>query len=337
MTRRSLAPLTLALVATACAASGCASSVSDDASGAEGPKRVTTTGGDASKVTLRVGVQKDGVRSILAASGALEGIPYKIDWSVFTFGPPLVEAAGADKIDVAGVGDTPPIFGAAGGADFRVIATQRFANHKDDTLLVPKGSTITDPKQLKGKTIAVSKGSSAHGFTLRLLDRLGIKPADVRLTYLVPADALAAFESGKVDAWTVWDPYVAQAEAAGARGIAGGPPEEQGYSFEIASTKAVENPDKAAALKDYVSRLQRAFAWARTHQTQWADAWAKESGLPKATTRAAVPRRISQFEGVTGQAVAFEQSLADTLTRHQVIPKKVDFSSIVTTGLAPSA
>jgi sulfonate transport system substrate-binding protein len=337
MTRRSIVPLTAALVATACAASGCASSVSDSASGAEGPKQATTAGGDAAKVTLRVGVQKDGVRSILAASGALKGIPYKIDWSVFTFGPPLVEAAGADKIDVAGVGDTPPIFGAAGGQDFRVVATSRFATRKDDALLVPKGSGITDPKQLKGKTIAVPKGSSAHGFILRLLDRIGLRQSDVRLSFLAPADGLAAFESGKVDAWAVWHPFVAQAEADGARAIAGGPPDEQGWAFEIASTKAVEDPDRAAALRDFLGRLQKAYAWARTHQDQWAVAWARESGLPVKTTRAAVPNRIQTYGGVTPDAAAFEQSLADTLTKHQVIPKKVDFSSIVTTGLAPGA
>ena len=339
MRRRHLALPTAALVAAACVvgASGCASSVSDDATGSDGPKQAKMVGGDASKVTLRVGVQKDGIRSILAASGALKGIPYKIDWSVFAFGPPLVEAAGADKIDVAGVGDTPPIFGAAGGSDFRVIATERFDNHKDDTLLVPKGSDITDPEQLKGKTIAVPKGSSAHGFTLRLLDRLGFDQSDVRLSFLAPADGLAAFSSGKVDAWAVWEPYVTQAEEQGARGIAGGQPDEDGWSFEIASTKAVENPDKAAALKDYISRLQRAFAWARTHQDEWADAWAKESGLPQATTRAAVPKRLASFTAVTPEAARFEQSLADTLTDHKVIPKKVDFSSIVTTGLVPGA
>jgi ABC-type nitrate/sulfonate/bicarbonate transport system substrate-binding protein len=326
----------LAAGLAALAAAGCQSSVSDDAADAQGPKQAAS-GGDASKVTLRVGVQKDGVRSILAASGALKGVPYKISWSTFTFGPPLVEAAGADKIDVAGVGDTPPIFGAAGGSDFRVVGALRFANRQDDTLLVPKGSSVTRPQQLKGKRIAVSKGSSAHGFTLRLLDRLGIKPSEVKLTYLVPADALAAFSSGKVDAWTVWDPFVSQAKAIGARGIAGGPPDEQGWSFEIASTKAVEDPDRAAALKDYLARLRRAFTWAADHQQAWADAWSKESGLPQATTRAAVPERIQELGPVTPQAVAFQQSLADTLAKHQVIPKQVTFSEIVTTGIAPGA
>jgi sulfonate transport system substrate-binding protein len=321
------------LAAAALGAAGCSSSVSDDASGSGGPK-AAPAGGDASQTTLRVGVQKDGVRSILQASGALKGVPYEIDWSTFTFGPPLVEAAGADKIDVAGVGDTPPIFGAAGNSDFRVIAALRFNNRQDDTLLVPKGSKITRPEQLKGRSIAVAKGSSAHGFTLRLLDRIGLKPSDVKLTYLAPADGLAAFSSGKVDAWTVWHPFVAQAEADGARGIAGGPPDEQGYSFEIASTKAVEDPDRAAALKDFVARLDQAYEWAVAHPREWADAWAEESGLPRATTRAAVPERLLELGPVTPGAVAFEQSLADTLSKHQVIPKRVDFNAIVTKGIA---
>lgn len=327
-------PITiLATAALALAATGCESSVSDSATKSDGPQKAAA-GGDASKVTLRVGVQKDGVRSILKASGALKDIPYKITWSTFTFGPPLVEAAGADKIDVAGVGDTPPIFGAAGNSDFRVIASLRFNNRQDDTLLVPKGSTVTEPKQLRGKTIAVAKGSSAHGFTLRLLDRIGLKPSDVKLTYLAPADALAAFSSGKVDAWTVWHPFVAQAEAEGAKGIAGGPPDEQGYSFEIASTKAVEDPDRAAALKDFVARLDRAYEWAVKNPTEWADAWAQESGLPKSTTRAAVPKRLLELGPVTPDAVKFQQSLADTLHKHAVIPKQVDFNDIVTQGLA---
>jgi sulfonate transport system substrate-binding protein len=333
MMHNRILPLLTVAAALAALAGGCSSSVSDDASAGDGPTKAAG-GGDAAKVTLRVGVQKDGVRSILNASGALKDVPYKIDWSTFTFGPPLVEAAGADKIDVAGVGDTPPIFGAAGDADFKVIATMRFATRQDDTLLVPKGSDITKPEQLKGKAIAVPKGSSAHGFTLRLLDRIGLKPSDVKLTYLAPADGLAAFSSGKVAAWAVWHPYVAQAEAEGARGIAGGPPDEEGWSFEIASARAVADPDRAAALKDFVGRLRTAYAWARTHQDEWAAAWSKESGLPEATTRAAVPKRIMSLGPVSPEAVAFEQSLADTLSKHEVIPKQVDFDDIVAQGLS---
>src|SRR3954470_14993345 len=147
-------PILLALTLLALA-TGTASCGSDSSASTGSPERL-------SDVTLRVGVQKDGVRSILEASGQLDKLPYKISFSTFTFGPPLVEAAGADKIDVAGVGSTPPIFGAAGGRDFKVIASIRKRNQTDDALLVPKGSTVRSFADLKGKKIAIAKGSSAN-------------------------------------------------------------------------------------------------------------------------------------------------------------------------------
>ena len=326
--------LLLPTLLTALAVAGCSSSV-DEASGPSGPKTATPAA-SAEGTTLRVGVQKDGIRSILEASGALEGLPYKIDWSIFQFGPPLVEAAGADKIDVAGVGSTPPLFGAAApSSKFRVVAQIQYLSKQDDTLLAGKGSGIEDAQDLKGKKVAIPKGSSAHGLFLNYLDRNKIEESDVDIQYLAPADGLAAFSTGKVDAWAVWQPFVTQAETEGGKAIAGGAPDEDGFSFEIASTKAVQDGKRAAAIKDYMERLSVAFKWARTHQDEWAAAWSKESGLPIETTKKAVRERTQQIGPVTDEARASEQKLADTLFEHEVIPKKVTFDDIVTTGLAP--
>jgi sulfonate transport system substrate-binding protein len=314
-------PILLALTLLALA-TGTASCGSDSSASTGSPERL-------SDVTLRVGVQKDGVRSILEASGQLDKLPYKISFSTFTFGPPLVEAAGADKIDVAGVGSTPPIFGAAGDQDFKVVAAIRKHNHTDDSLLVPEGSDITDPAQLKGKRIAISKGSSAHGYILNLLRRVGLSQDDVKLTYLVPADALAAFSSGRVDAWAVWQPFVSQAVGDGAKVLAGGPPDEAGNSFEIASAKTVDDPVKRKALSDFVLRLQKAYAWAGKHPDAWAAAWSKESQLPESTTRPAVKAVAADIEPVTDDVIAAQQKLADVLAEEKVIPGEVTFSDIV--------
>ena len=113
-----------------------------------------------------------------------------------------------------------------------------------DQILVHADSPIKSPGRLRGKTIAVGKGSSGHGLLLELLHRIGLKPTDVKLDYLAPADGLAAFSSGQVDAWSVWHPYIEQAQADGAKQIAGGPPDEHGHSFEIASSKAVADPKR---------------------------------------------------------------------------------------------
>jgi sulfonate transport system substrate-binding protein len=312
-------PLALVLLAVA----GCGSSSQADSGGT----------GSAKDVTLRVGVQKDGVRSILQASGQLEKMPYKVSFSTFTFGPPLVEAAGADKIDVAGVGSTPPIFGAAAGRDFKVIAAIQKRNHTDDALLVPKGSPIRTVDDLRGKRIAIANGSSANGYILRLLLRIGLKPSDVQLVNLAPADALAAFSTGRVDAWAVWQPYVAQAVNDGARVLAQGPPDEAGSSFEIASGKALGDPDRRAALSDFVARLRKAYAWAATHPDDWAAAWSKESQLPESTTKPAVRAVTADVRPVSSDLIGAQQKLADVLSDQKVIPGKVDFQSIVVPDL----
>src|SRR4051794_22420299 len=241
-----------ALLALTIVAAGCGNTGS---SAGEGPK-VARPAGSADGVTLRVGVQKDGIRPLLKESGALRGGPYKIQYSVFAFGPPLVEAAGADKIDVAAVGSTPPIFGAAARSNFRVVATNQFLNKRDDYLLT-KDPAIQRPADLKGKTIGVAKGSSAHGLLLNVLKRAGLSTGDVKIAFLLPADGLAAFKSGRIDAWSIWSPFSTQGVQAGGHSIAGGPPDEHGTNFSIASTKAVEDPKRAAALHDYLDRLGR--------------------------------------------------------------------------------
>jgi len=319
-------PIALLLALALPALAGCGSDSEQDLAVAKPAK-------SPEGVTLRVGVQKDGIRSMLQKSGQMKDLPYKIEFSVFAFGPPLVEAAGADKIDVAGVGSTPPIFGAAAESDFRAIATIQYKNKSDDGLLVPKGSDITDPKQLKGKTIAVAKGSSAHGLTLKLLNRIGLKPDDVKLSFLAPADGLAAFSTGQVDAWAVWHPFIAQAEADGAKQIAGGPPDEFGHSFEIASSKAVADPQRAAALKDYVARLQKAFKWASEHPDEWAAGWSDEAGLPLAVTKVAARARAADIEPISEETIGNQQALADRLTEDKVLPGEVKFGDIVTEGL----
>jgi aliphatic sulfonates family ABC transporter substrate-binding protein len=316
-----------ALAAAALVIAGCG----DSSSGSGGPS-VAKPGGSTKGVTLRVGVQKDGIRPLLKESGVLEGVPYRIEYSVFAFGPPLVEAAGADKIDVAAVGSTPPIFGAAAKSRFRVVATNQFRSGQDDYLLT-KDAAIRSPQDLKGKNIGVAKGSSAHGLLLNVLKRAGLSKDDVKISFLLPADGLAAFKTGRIDAWSVWSPFSTQGRQAGGHSIAGGPPDEHGTNFSIASAKAVSDPGRAAAVRDYLSRLRRAYVWARSHQGQFAVAWSKETGLPEKVTRAAVPERLIEIRAVSKADVKHEQALADLLADQKVIPGKVEFHDIVTRGL----
>ncbi|MGX6450056.1 ABC transporter substrate-binding protein, partial [Patulibacter sp. S7RM1-6] len=244
-------------------------------------------GGSAAGATLRLAVQSDGVRGLLERSGALEGTPYRVTFARFAFGPPIVEALGAGKVDLGSVGSTPPIFGAAAQTNFRVVANVRLRTQQDDALLVPDDSSVRRIQDLRGKKIAVGKASSAHGFLLRALHRAGMRPSDVRLVFLPPADGLAAYRSGRVDAWSTWEPFSTQARTLGSREIAGGPPDDHGDYFTLAAKVALEDPAKAAAIRDFLPRLRRAWAWADAHPDAFARAWSAESGLPLAVTRPA--------------------------------------------------
>ncbi|MFI0150423.1 ABC transporter substrate-binding protein [Streptomyces lydicus] len=282
-------------------------------------------------LTLNVGDQKGGSEALLRAAGELDDLPYKIKWSTFTSGPPLLEAVNAGAVDIGAVGNTPPVFAAAAKSKIKVIAGAH-SRSDGEAILVKKDSPLKNPAQLKGKSIAVAQGSSANYQLVASLKKAGLTPKDVTLNYLQPADALAAFTRGKVDAWAVWDPYTSQAlDQADARVLTTGQGLVNGLSFQVAASAALDDKKKAAALKDYTARLRRAQNWVFKHPDAWAKAWAKETGLPQKVTLDAVKRTrgTAVTVAVDKGAVASEQQIVDTFAKLKLIPRTFDFGEFV--------
>ncbi|MGW1752060.1 ABC transporter substrate-binding protein [Streptomyces sp. NPDC002092] len=321
--RRRLVPAALllpfALLLTACGGNSSAS---------------TETGTDGQgSLTLNVGDQKGGSEAILRAAGELKNLDYKIKWSTFTSGPPLLEAVNAKAVDIGGVGNTPPVFAAGAGSKITVVAAFH-GTSKGDAILVPNDSKLSKPQDLKGKSVAVAQGSSANYQLVASLKAAGLSLSDVKVKYLQPADALAAFTSGKVDAWAVWDPYTSQIlQGKQGRVLTTGEGITNGLTFQVAAPSALQDTKKAAAIKDYLERLRRATAWVYGHQEEWAKVWAKDTGLPYEVALASVRRtnatRISV--AVDKPLIASEQQIADTFTALKLIPKTVDFGAFVDT------
>ncbi|MFJ4521659.1 ABC transporter substrate-binding protein [Streptomyces sp. NPDC088810] len=317
--RRRLLPaallLPIALLLTACGGNSSAS---------------TGTDGSGS-VTLDVGDQKGGSEAILRAAGELNNLHYKIKWSTFASGPPLLEAVNAKAVDIGGVGNTPPVFAAGAGSKITVVAAWH-GTSRGDAILVPNGSDLTRPQQLKGRSVAVAQGSSAHYQLVASLKAAGLSLSDIKVKYLQPADALAAFTSGKVDAWAVWDPYTSQIlQARQGRVLTTGDGITNGFTFQVAAPAALEDPKKAAAIKDYLARLRRATSWVYDHREEWAKVWSKDTGLPYEVALASVKRTNSTriAVAVDKPLVASEQQIADAFTELKLIPKKVDFAGFV--------
>jgi sulfonate transport system substrate-binding protein len=336
---RRLASALLAVLVLPLALAGCGSSSGGSDGKAKDPGTVPAA--QLSAVTLRVGDQKGGSQSLLTAAGLDKNTPYRIAWSTFSSGPPLLEAANAGAIDIGGVGNTPPIFAAAAGSKVDIVAASRQAP-STNTILVPQNSSIRDVASLRGKTVAVAKGSSAHGHLLAELARAGLKPTDLNISYLQPSDANAAFSTGRIDAWAIWDPYGTLAvQQEHARVLAdGGDGTANGYAFQVASRKALADPALNTAISDYLTRLARARGWASTHQTQWAHVWAQQTGLPYPVALATVQRQAERYVSLSSTVPA-EQQLADILSAAKVLPAKVTVADAVDdryrTALAPYA
>lgn len=304
-------------------ASGC---VSQDEKGSEDVANTTVSVAELSGVTLKVGDQKGITEPLLAAAGELDGLPYKVEFSMFTSGPPQVEAATGDKIDFAVTGNTPPIFGAANNANIKVVAAYQ-ASGEGDKILIPKDSTLSSVPELKGKKIAVAKGSSAHANVLEQLDAVDVNVDDVELVFLQPADGLAAFQQGSVDAWAIWDPFTAIAEAqTGAKTLVDA---EQSYAFGIASAKALADPKRNTALADLVQRIARATKWAQANEQEWANHYAQSVGVAPEVAQVAQERSIKPAVPLTDEVVASEQLLADLFYDSGQIPASPDFDSFV--------
>ncbi|CAN5321267.1 ABC transporter substrate-binding protein [soil metagenome] len=235
---------------------------------------------DETETVLHVGSQRGGTKALLQASGVLADAPYRIEWSEFPAAQTLLEAIGAGAVDVGLAGDAPFQFAYQSGQPIRAIGALAVRPRPAGVLaiLVPRTSAIRTLTDFKGKRIATTRGSIGHYLILRALAANGLTPRDVQITFLSPGDSKAAFDSGTIDGWSTWSPYVPAALATGARIVADGSAYYNGSAFDVANARSAQT--KTAALVDFLARETRAYTWAKTHQQDYAKLLARETGLP---------------------------------------------------------
>jgi sulfonate transport system substrate-binding protein len=280
---------------------------------------------------IRIGTQKGGffpaVRQRRSVEDAFNPLGIEIRWIDFQFGPPLLEAINVGSVDFGYVGDAPPIFAQAGGARIRYVAAVK-SEGNTQAIIVPQDSPIKTLADLRGKRIAFAKGSSAHNLLVAALEKAGLAWSDISPAPLAPADATAAFVKGSVDAWSIWDPYLALAELKDhVRVIAFDKDVHKPNSFYIAGSDFVE---KYPVL---VARLDAVFAaeglWADTHHDEVAKAQAEATGVDIEAIRRFVDRSSYRVVPVDDEVIRSEQAVADRFARLGLIPKPVNVSDIV--------
>src|SRR5690349_3449988 len=277
---------------------------------------------------VRIGFQKYGKLVLLKGRGTLEGklkpLGYTVSWTEFTSGPPLLEALNVGSIDFGITGETPPIFAQAAGAPLVYLAYDPPAP-LGEAILVPKDSPLRTVADLRGKTVALNKGSNVHYLLVKALEKAGLSYADIKTAFLPPADARAAFERGAVDAWVIWDPFQAAAEAAtGARTLADGSGIVANYQFYFASKKFLGVDPGIVDL--VLAQLSEVDDWAKGDIQAVAEQLAPAIGLPVPVVKVALERQSYGIKPITDSVVADQQQVADAFFALGLIPRQIKIS-----------
>lgn len=274
---------------------------------------------------LRVGHQK-GFLSLLKGRGTLEQrlapLGVKLSWTEFTAGPVQLEALNVGSIDFGDVGEAPPIFAQAAGAPLAYVAAT-VPRPATEAVLVQKDSPIKTVADLKGRKVAYNKGSNVHYFLVKLLEKNGLKYEDVQSVFLPPADARAAFEKGAVDAWVIWDPFLAAAEVGlGGRILADatGVVNNRAYYFSTLDY-AAKNADVIRIVIEEINKLDQ---WGSANRDALAAEFAPLWGLPKPVVDRSVARAVYGTGPITKAILQEQQVIADTFLNLKLIPKKIN-------------
>ena len=274
---------------------------------------------------LRVGHQK-GWLSILKGRGTLEKelapLGVTVTWTEFNAGPVQLEALNVGAIDFGDVGEAPPIFAQAAGAPL-VYAGATVPRPRLEAIVVPKDSTIKSVLDLKGKRVAYNKGSNVQYFLAKLLEKNGLQYTDVQHIHLPPPDARAAFQKGAIDAWIIWDPFLAAAQKTlDARLLldASGVVNNRAYYF----TSRDFVSKNADVLKIAIRQINDIDTWASKNKTAAAAELSAVLGLDKGITELYLNRSEFGVAPVNSAILAEQQRIADTFFELKLIPKKLN-------------
>ncbi len=276
---------------------------------------------------LRIGYQKSSTLSVwLKSKGVLENalapLNVNLSWHEFSSGLPLLEALNVGNLDLsADVADAVPPFALAAGARVTYYASEAPSPHAQ-AIVVKTDSPIRSVAQLKGQKVAFAKGAGAHYLLLEALRQAGLSIADIEPAYLSPADGRAAFESGNVAAWVIWDPFLAAVQrAGGGRVLQDGEGLSAYRRFYLAATPFVQRRgDVLAAVYD---QLQRAGTWIKANPGPAAQWYGPVIGLDASTVESANARRSYRVQPVDAESIADQQHIADAFTNAGILPRKV--------------
>jgi len=274
--------------------------------------------------TLRIGYQKFGVLSLVKLHGALDGAlarsGLRIEWRQYAAGLPIIDALEACELELGVVGECPPVFAQADDVPLVYLAAEEAAPERE-AILVQSDSPAQSVGDLRGKSIALHRGSNVHYLVIRALEEAGVPYDEVELSFLEPEQARSAFERRAVDAWAIWDPMLSSVRYdLGARILRNGAGLAKNVAYYVARRQFAEAHPSVVA--EFLSHVALAGAWAKDNAAAVADLLAPELGVPRGVLALAFLNGSSPIP-LSSELLLGQQQIADTLHRLQLIPRAI--------------
>jgi sulfonate transport system substrate-binding protein len=281
---------------------------------------------------FRIGYQKAAnTLVLLKAHGTLEQrlrpLGVQVKWLEFTAGPQLLEGLNVGSIDFGYVGEVPPIFALAAGANL-VYTAYELPTPEAEGILVSKESPMAKIEDLKGKKVAFNKGSDVHWLVVSALQKAGLKYTDIQPVYLTPADARAAFQRGAVDAWAIWDPFfVAAQKQIDARVLTDAQGITNRYQYFLSAREYAEKKPEILAIA--MEELGKVGQWVRQNDKEAAAELAPIQGLEPDVVEAALRHYQHIYRPIDDTVLTDQQKIADAFFELRLIPKKISVRDAV--------
>jgi sulfonate transport system substrate-binding protein len=249
----------------------------------------------------------------------------EVKWHEFQSSVPLLEGIVSNRVDFSFIGDGTVVTGKAANSPFTAISTIGVQGNQN-SVIVKTDSAIKSIADLKGKTVAVAKGSSAHIFLIKALQKNNMKESDLKIVELQPDEGNSAFQTNRVDAWATWDPYVTTEVKANRARIV-----ESVETMKIVAPALMigrdkfisENPDLTAA---YLKVYQKTVDWVNKNKDEAAKILAEEKKMDLELVKTLVNYTNYINTPITNDVQAAMQSTADILLEAGTIKNKVDIS-----------
>lgn len=254
----------------------------------------------------------------------------KVEWTQSLGSNKALELLNSRSIDFGSTAGAAALLGKANGNPIKAVYIY---SKPEWTALVTRSNAINKVEDLRGKKIAVTRGTDPHIFLLRALDQVGLTEQDVELVQLQHGDGKTALERGDVEAWAGLDPFMAQTEVEQGSRLFFRNPDFNSYGFlNVREEFAQKYP---TTVEQVLTAYEKARQWSLENPDEL-----KATLIQAAKLTDAVAIKQLERTDLSNSAIGETQkttivAAGDVLKRSGIVPSSVDIDQVATELIDP--